>query len=77
MTKQQILKNKETNEITKTTTEIAINDMVRPTVYSKASPIINPFFQWVGGKRKIVDRLLEKVPLGLNLFWVYSPPLAA
>ena len=43
--------------------------MVRPTVYSKASPIINPFFQWVGGKRKIVDRLLEKVPLGLNNYY--------
>lgn len=32
---------------------------------------ISPFFQWVGGKRKIVDQLLERVPLGLNNY--YAP----
>lgn len=34
---------------------------------------ISPFLQWVGGKRKIVDKLLEKIPLGLELNNYYEP----
>lgn len=34
---------------------------------------ISPFLQWVGGKRKIIDRLLEKIPLDLELNNYYEP----
>jgi DNA adenine methylase len=48
---------------------------INPTS-STDSPInatISPFFQWVGGKRKIVDKLLGKIPLGLELNNYYEP----
>ncbi len=31
--------------------------------------VIMPFLQWVGGKRKIVDRLLAKMPAGLDNYY--------
>ncbi len=28
-----------------------------------------PFLQWVGGKRKITDKLIERIPTGLNNYY--------
>ncbi len=39
------------------------------TTINPTNPIIRPFFQWVGGKRKIVDKLIERIPLGLNNYY--------
>lgn len=47
-----------------TSTAIAKITTINPT-----NPIIRPFFQWVGGKRKIVDKLIERIPLGLNNYY--------
>lgn len=33
------------------------------------TPSISPFFQWVGGKRRMVDLLIEKIPQGLNNYY--------
>jgi site-specific DNA-adenine methylase len=58
MTQQQITRNESTNTATKITA-------IRTTV----NPIISPFFQWVGGKRKFIDKLLERIPLDLNNYY--------
>ncbi|MFP3017928.1 MAG: DNA adenine methylase [Candidatus Tisiphia sp.] len=58
MTQQQITR----NEIINTATKITA---IRTTV----NPIISPFFQWVGGKRKFIDKLLERIPLDLNNYY--------
>lgn len=47
-----------------TSTAIAKITTINPT-----TPIIKPFFQWLGGKRKIVDKLIERIPLGLNNYY--------
>ncbi len=55
------------------------NSNVNDTKIQAISPISmnpitsSPFFQWVGGKRKIVDKLLEKIPSGLELSNYYEP----
>lgn len=58
MTQQQITRNESTNTATKITA-------IRTTV----NPIISPFFQWVGGKRKFIDKLLKRIPLDLNNYY--------
>lgn len=47
-----------------TSTAIANITAINPT-----NSIVRPFFQWVGGKRKIVDKLIERIPLGLNNYY--------
>ncbi|WP_375327469.1 DNA adenine methylase [Candidatus Tisiphia endosymbiont of Nemotelus uliginosus] len=42
---------------------------MQETFRKNKTTTISPFFQWVGGKRKIVDQLLEHVPLGLNNYY--------
>ncbi|WP_375319185.1 DNA adenine methylase [Candidatus Tisiphia endosymbiont of Oplodontha viridula] len=47
-------------------TSIAITKI---TAINPTNSIIRPFFQWLGGKRKIVDKLIERIPLGLNNYY--------
>jgi DNA adenine methylase len=52
-----------------TSTTSGISPISSTTISPTVSSIISPFFQWVGGKRKIVDKLLERIPSGLNNYY--------
>ncbi len=62
MIQSQIIKNEPVN---KTAIEAGRAGMLT----ASEGKVILPFLQWVGGKRKIVDRLLAKMPAGLDNYY--------
>ena len=67
MTTQQIFRNSNINDTNITCTSPNIISSIN------TSTPISPFLQWVGGKRRIADKLQEKIPPGLGLSNYYEP----
>lgn len=71
MTTQQTFRNNNINDTNIICT--SSNSISSINTSTPSSPPISPFLQWVGGKRKIVGKLLEKIPNGLELNNYYEP----